>query len=134
MIQKELHLGKIKQIEDKNVQLWNPVHIIPNPDGSLRRITDSRTLNKEIITSKFKMEDIQSLLTLVEQEDWAFSINIKSTYNHIKVSNELQSQLAFTVGMKTYTHIELSFSISIATRIFSKILQPAKENSERRAK
>ncbi|KAA6396402.1 MAG: putative Transposon Tf2-6 polyprotein [Streblomastix strix] len=125
MIREELHLGIIKQIEDKNVQLWNPVHIIPKPDGSLRRITDSRTLNKELVTSKFKMEDIQSLLTLVEQEDWACSIDIKSAYNHIQVSSELQPYLAFSVGKKTYTHIGMPFGISIAPRIFSKTLSPA---------
>ncbi|KAA6382140.1 MAG: hypothetical protein EZS28_022333 [Streblomastix strix] len=70
------------------------------------------------------MEDVQSLIILVEQEDWACSIDIQSTYYRIKVSSEFQPYQAFSVGKSTYIHIGMPFGISIALIIFTKTLSP----------
>ena len=62
----------------------------------------------------FKMEGIQTLKSLLKQEDWLVKVDLKDAYFSIPISRERRKYLCFAIGNSTYQFNCLPFSLASA--------------------
>ncbi|KAA6370005.1 MAG: putative reverse transcriptase [Streblomastix strix] len=95
---------------------------IKKPGGGLRRIMDCRPLNTQLKAQHFTMNDLNKVLEIWKKNDQACLMDIKSAFNHVAVTGELEKYLAFTHRGIHYTQVRMPFGISIAPRTFAKTI------------
>ncbi|KAA6362077.1 MAG: hypothetical protein EZS28_042396 [Streblomastix strix] len=123
LIKEELEQGIIKVMNQQEILLWNRTFVIKKPGGGLRRIMDCRPLNTQLKSQHFTTNDLSKVLEIWKQNDWASLMDIKSAFNHVAVTGELEKYLAFTHRGVHYTQVGMPFGISIAPRTFAKTIQ-----------
>jgi len=114
----------IREVEEREVKFFSKMFAIPKPDGTNRVILDLRMLNKSLVSKKFKMENIQTVKELMTKECWFIKIDLKSAYHQIPIRREDQTYLSFHWKGKNYCYQVMPFGLSIAPRIFTKIMRP----------
>ena len=75
----------------------NPLSVSVQSKGKKRLILDLRHVNFFVKKSKIKFEDAKSFLQclLVRPTAWDSSLDIKSGYHHIEISESVQEFLGF---------------------------------------
>ncbi|KAA6368682.1 MAG: putative Transposon Ty3-G Gag-Pol polyprotein [Streblomastix strix] len=127
IINQELEAGVIEEIKLNQAKWINRCFLIGKPDGSFRKIVDCRKLNEELVSQYFKMENIQELQDLLTKDCYTTSIDITQAFHHVRLVGELKQYLSFQFKQKTYQYIAMPFGISLAPRMFHKILRPVIE-------
>lgn len=79
-------------------------------------------MNVWVIYKKFRMTSIQSILPLLQEEDWMVTTDLKDAYFHITIAPQHHQYLRFTDGNVHYQFKALPFGISSAPRIFTKVM------------
>ncbi|KAA6375487.1 MAG: hypothetical protein EZS28_028988, partial [Streblomastix strix] len=93
MMKEELEEGIVIAIQQDQVKWWNHTFLIMILNGTWRKILDASKLNKEIEKLHFKMHGLEELQYLVNQMDYATSLDLKSAFHHITVSPNTISYL-----------------------------------------
>jgi hypothetical protein len=70
------------------------------------------------------MEGFHTLQETIQQGDWLFKIDLKSAYHHIPVHPAHRRKLAFMWDGEPWVFNALPFGLSIAPRIFTKVMKP----------
>lgn len=104
---------------------YSAVFLVPKRDGKWRPVINLRELNRFIRTAHFKMEDIQSVRDLLLESDWLTRIDLKDAYFSVPVHTDRQKFLRFRWQNTSYQFICLPFGLSMAPRVFTKLLKPA---------
>ncbi|KAA6387402.1 MAG: putative Transposon Ty3-G Gag-Pol polyprotein [Streblomastix strix] len=123
LIIEELNQGIIKVINQQQVLLQNRTFAIKKQGGGLRRIMDCGPLNTHLKFQHFAMNDVNKVLEIWKKDDWACLMDIKSAFNHVALTGEMEKHLAFTHRGVHYTQVGMSFGISIAPMTFAKTKQ-----------
>ena len=139
----EYHLEKSQQVHlDKlvsellareiAVECFRPRHIAglflrPKPEGKFRLIIDLSPLNHFIQNERFKQDNLNSALNMVEKGDYMCKVDLKNAYYSVPVHAQSQPYLAFKWKGKTYMFKRLCFGLKSAPRIFTKIMKPVLE-------
>ena len=129
--------GKIDAEIDKFVRNKIIVEVEPLPDqfisnifprckssGQVRVILNLKSLNDEIEYEHFKMENLSSALSLVEEHCFMASIDLKDAYYSVNVDPKSRKLLRFFWREKLYEFTCLPNGLSSAPRIFTKIMKP----------
>ena len=95
---------------------------IPKRNRGLRPILDLRELNRYIITTKFRMVTLKSVLPLLRKDDWFTVIDLTDTYFHIFIHPSHMLYLRFQLGTQTYQFKRLPFGLATAPRVFTKCM------------
>ena len=90
-----------------------------------RPILDMKRINQYVKYEKFKMENLQTLLDLIEPGDYICQVDIKSAYQLLPLHKESQKYATFQFQGKFYQYKTIPFGLSSAPRIFSKIMKTA---------
>jgi hypothetical protein len=93
----------------------------------IRPILDCKRINNFIQCLHFKMEGIPALRDLVEKDDFMTKIDLKDAYTVVPIHPQSRKYLAFSHRNKVYHYSSLAFGLSVAPRIFSKLMRYAAE-------
>lgn len=107
--------------QNSNAGFYSTIFIVPKQSGGFRAIPNLRKLNK-FIKNHFKMETFRSVIQSLNKGDWAFSVDLSDAYLHVPFQSESRKFLRFAVEGTVYQYRVLPFGISVAPRLFTKIV------------
>ena len=106
----------------------NPLSVATNDRGKIRLVLDLRHINSHLHKLKFKCEDVDTAVLLLNPGDFLFTFDIKSAYHHIEIFKGHQQYLGFQWvynGKPQYFIFKvLPFGLSTAPSVFTKVLKP----------
>ena len=123
-VTKLLEKGAIEFVpKDQEGQgFYSTFFIVPKKDGGIRPILNLKPLNVYLQKSQFKMETLRSIIQAVQLRDWAVTLHLKDAYLQIPVYAPHRKYLRFCVRTTPYQFRAVPFGISIAPRVFTKIM------------
>ncbi|KAA6384586.1 MAG: putative reverse transcriptase [Streblomastix strix] len=124
-LQEELRLGIVEEVSMEKIKFFNRTFVIKSKDKRFRKILDCRTINHYLKDISYKNENLNTIYSLAQENDYAVTIDIHNAYNHILVSEELQPYLGFAFRKKAYLYKGLPFGLKSAPLIFHQNLLPA---------
>jgi len=127
--------GKVEKLKFKPA-IVNPMSVIIQNklDGSVkvRPVIDcSRYLNKKFVFGSVKLDDLKSVETLLQQDDYFCSIDFQSMYHQIWLNSTTAEILNFCIisekGSREYYKFKvMQFGISPAVFVVTKLLLPVR--------
>ena len=73
----------------------NPLSVATNDRGKKRLVLDLRHINPHLHKFKFKCEDVDTAVLLLNPGDFLFTLDIKSAYHHVEIFKDHQTYLGF---------------------------------------
>ncbi|KAK3893097.1 hypothetical protein Pcinc_003090 [Petrolisthes cinctipes] len=97
---------------------------VPKKDqGKTRLVMDLSKLNKFVKTLHFRMVSVAQVRTVLRKGDWLASLDLKDAYWHVPIHPRFRRFLAFQVGTETFQFTRLPFGLSLAPRVFTKLVR-----------
>ena len=93
-------------------------------DGSLRLILNLKSLNKDMEYQHFKMDTLQTAITLMHPQCWFASIDLKDAYFLVNVCEIDYIFLRFVFDDILFYFKPLVQGLCTAPRVFTKLLKP----------
>ncbi|KAH7820352.1 uncharacterized protein MONOS_2257 [Monocercomonoides exilis] len=82
LLEEELKEGVVNPIQESEVKWFNPTFMVRKKNGKWRKILDCRILNEEVLGKHFKMDSQETVVELLEENDWMTTLDISSAYQH----------------------------------------------------
>ena len=101
-IEKLLKKGVIKEPTHETGEFISPIFLLPKSPDSYRLILNLKKLNEHMPYTHFKMETINSILTIITPNCYMAKLDIKDAYYSILILEEHQKYLKFLFGGKLY--------------------------------
>ena len=127
--EKMLHEEILSLIEKGAVELapssrgyYSCLFVVWKATGSWRPVIDLSLLNRCVIQTRFKMETSQSVLCMVQSDDWMISIDLKDAYLQVPVHPDSRRFLWFVEDGKVYQFKALCFGLSTALQVFTRVM------------
>ena len=97
-----------------------------------RRVISSgirlKSLNQFVHKEKFKMTTPRTVTNAMHKGDWAVSIDLKDEYFHVPIHVRSRRLLRFAIatndGLRVFEFRALSFGLTSAPRVFTKVILP----------
>ena len=118
-----LQRGAVREALPDEAGFFSKVRIARNPKPRL--IANLRGLNRYIKVKPFKQEGLPVAEKLLRPGDFLTSVDLTKAYWHLCLREDLQPYTMFRVGDKRYCWTSLPFGISIAPRMFTKLMKQA---------
>lgn len=122
-IQKLLDLGAVRTCSPSPGQFVSKIFLAPKPNGEKRFILNLKGLNEFITTTHFKMEDHRTASKLIPKDGFLATIDLKEAYLSIPIQPLYRKYLRFKFEGVTYEFTAMPYGLSIAPRVFSKIMK-----------
>ena len=100
------------------------VFLRPKKNGKYRMILNLKNLNKFISHIHFKMDALQSCITLMTKNCFMASLDLTDAYCSVSISPDSPKYLKFQLGSQLYKFITLPNGLGSALRIFTKLMKP----------
>ena len=114
--------GSIKEVKRPHPEGWlSNVFLVPKKDGGFRMILNLKPLNQFIRYQKFKMDHINDVLNLIEQNMLLCSLDISNAFNQVFVDPSHYRFLCFAWGTKFYEFQCLAQGATCSPCIFVRI-------------
>ena len=123
-VDKLLKKEVIVEIDSVSDSFVSNIFLVPKPDGSFRMIIDLSRLNEFVEKIYFKMDSLQTALVMLTPGAYMASLDLKDAYYSLPMCEEFQNYLVFMWRGKAYKFLCLPFGLSIAPRVFTKVLKP----------
>ena len=81
-------------------------------------------LNYFVSYEHFKQETFKTVLELVQENDYFTIIDMQDAYFSVSVEIYFHRYLKFTWNGKLYAFVCVQFGLSLASRLFTKLLKP----------
>lgn len=127
-IAKFKNIGAIHEVSDCDGQFISNIFVVPKPNESFRLIVNLKPLNQYIDSHHFKMEDFRTVTTLLQKDDYMASIDLLDAYLFIPIHLSSRKYLRFRWRGKLFEFSCLCFGLSVAPRVFTKVLKPVLNN------
>ena len=100
--------------------------------GEFRPVINLKALNRFLPKEKFKMEGLHTARSLLRKGDYMMKLDLRDAYYAVPIHPESRKYLCFQFKGTTYEFRCLPFGLSLAPRVFTRILRPivAKLRSE----
>ena len=109
------------QVKDR---YYSTYFIVPKKDGGLRPILNLKIFNNCINKTKFSMETLKSIISVMSPGLWLASVDFKDAYFHVPIHWNHRKLLSFSWKGQDYQFQALTFGLSTAPRVFTKVLSP----------
>ncbi|XP_057333596.1 uncharacterized protein LOC130672847 [Microplitis mediator] len=119
-----LSIGAIIEAEEVLGQFLSPFFLVPKSDGQQRFILNLKELNNFIDAEHFKLEDLRSACSLLEQGIFMGTIDLKDAYFLISVWKPHRKFLRFIFNGKIFEFVCLPFGLCTCPLTFTKLLKP----------
>ena len=116
--------GAISIVKFDDSHIISRVFTVPKQNGGNRLVIDLSSLNKFIIKSSFRMEDKETIKTLIEPFDFMASIDLSSAFHTINLHMDSKKFVVFEFNNKRFQFNVIPFGLTSAPRIFTKLLKP----------
>ena len=93
-------------------------------DGSYRMILNLKDMNKLIEKKKFKMETLKSAISLMKENCFFASLDLKEAYFSVNIRKEFRKLFRFRFDGILYEFMALPQGYTESPRIFTKLLKP----------
>lgn len=123
-ILKLLHMGVIEDIEHEEGEVISPIFSRPKSDGTVRLILNLKKLNQSVCYEHFKMEGVETVLSMIKQDCFMASVDLKHAYYSLPVDEMYKKYLKFEWEGKLYAFKVLPNGFSAGPRYFTKLLKP----------
>lgn len=81
-----LKKGTINNCASVEGEFISPIFLRPKPDGSLRLILNLKYLNENIVTERFKLEDLRTAKDLLRKNSFMATIDLKDAYYVVPIA------------------------------------------------
>ena len=102
----------------------SPLSCVHKKTGGHRLIINLRYLNTHCVKCYHKIEDIKSVASIIQSNDYFTSIDLKDSFYHFKIHEQYQKYLTFLFENKLYSFCVLPFGFSLSPYFHAKILRP----------
>ena len=118
-----LHKGAVEDASP-TPGFYSHLFVVPKATGGFRPVIDLSFLNRHVITTKFRMETVQTVLAAVHHLDWMVSVDLKDAYLQIPIHPQSRRFLRFSWEGRTLQFRALCFGLSTAPQVFTRIMAP----------
>ena len=124
---------EIEKLEEKQViqkanniqgQIVSNIFVREKKDGTYRMILNLKEMNKMIDKTHFKMETLESAISLMKKGCYFTSIDLKDAYFSVKIDPEYRKFFRFRFQGTLYEFMALPQGFKESPRIFTKLLKP----------
>lgn len=127
-LQNLLDLGAITPCTPSDDQFISRTFLAPKSNGGQRFILNLKELNKFIHKTHFKMEDHRTAVKLIPNRGYMATVDLKEAYLLVPIADSCRKYLRFQfedekLTMSTYEFTALPYGLSVAPRIFTKIMR-----------
>ena len=123
-IKKLLDSGAISEVDFNSSDIVSRVFSVPKSSGGDRMIIDLSLLNDHVNKISFRMEDKETIKSLINHNDFFVSIDLKDAFHSIALHPDSKKLTVFEFDGKRYCYNVLPFGLTSSPRIFTKILKP----------
>ena len=103
---------------------YSTLFLVPKKRDQMRSVINLKKLNEWVTPQHFKMEGMGTLKELLRTNNWMVKVDLKDAYFTIPVHPSHHPYLRFMVGQEHYQFTCLSFSLSCAPWVFTKVMKP----------
>ena len=123
-IEKFLKIKAIEKCGYEDGQFVSSYFLVPKPDGSFRFILNLKKFNNFVFTEHFKIEDIRTVLNILNKDDLMCRLDLKDAYLLLAICKEDSKYLKFKYKDEFYQFRALPFGLSSSPYIFTKVMKP----------
>ena len=95
---------------------------VPKKDGGIRPILNLKPFNCHLRKRPFKMETLQSIISIMRPGVWLASVDLKDAYFHVPITRRHWKYLRFKINGVVYQYKVTPFGLSLAPLLFTKVL------------
>jgi hypothetical protein len=121
-LNEELEEEIVVQVPHTYQRFPNQVFMVPKNGGKWRKVGDCRMVNGQQVFIHFRTDGPEVVWVIALLGDLATSLDIKSAFNHIRVSPEFRPFLCFEYRGKHYAYNSMPFGCRHILRVFTKAL------------
>ena len=121
---KLLQKGVIRKAIPRAGLFISSVFIRPKKDAFFQMILNLKQLNAFITYHHFKMETLQSALTLVKPGSYMAVLDLKDAYYSVSIAEEHRHYLRFVFMNQLVEYVALPNGLASAPRLFTKLMKP----------
>ena len=103
---------------------YSNVFVVPKRTGGLRPILNLKRFNRYMHIPSFKMPTLKTVWQLIQQGDYAFSIDLQDAYLHVPIVKHHRQFLRFVWHNVPYQWRVLPFGLATAPRVFTSLMKP----------
>ena len=100
---------------------YSSVFVVPKHTGGLRPILNLKRFNRYMHIPSFKMPTLKTVRQLIQQGDYAFSIDLQDAYLHVPIVKHHHQFLRFVWHNVPYQWRVLPFGLATAPRVFTSL-------------
>ena len=105
-------------------RFYSSVFVVPKHTGGLRPILNLKRFNCYMHIPSFKMPTLKTVRQLIQQSDYAFSIDLQDAYLHVPIVKHHHQFLHFVWHNVPYQWRVLPFGLATAPRVSHPSLNP----------
>lgn len=120
-----LQKGAIEKVLEKDWGFVSTIFLVKKKDKGWRAVIHLRGLNQYVVYRHFKMEGINLLRDILQENDWLVKLDLKDAYFIIRIAEECRGFLQFRWLGELYQFTCLPFGLASAPWCFTKVLRPA---------
>ena len=98
---------------------------MPKSNGGHRLIIDLSLLNNFVVKTSFRMEDRNTITSLISPNDFMVSIDLCNAFHSISLHPSSKNLVVFEFENQRYNFNVIPFGLTSAPRVFTKVLRPA---------
>ena len=124
LINETIELGVLSSIPNKSEIFPNNIFIVHQEHRTTknRLIFDMSFLNQFIVSPKFSLLKIPSILHILQKAKFAAKIDLSKAYYHIPIHNSFKKFFTFAFKNKKFCFNNMPFGLSLAPYIFTTIM------------
>ena len=103
---------------------YSSVFVVPKHTGGLHHILNLKHFNHFMHIPSFKMPTLKTVWQLIQQVDYAFSIDLQDAYLHVPIVKHHHQFLHFVWHNVPYQWRVLPFGLATAPRVFTSLTKP----------
>ena len=103
---------------------YSSMFVVPTHTGGLCPILNLKHFNCFMHIPSFKMPTLKNIWQLIQQGDFAFSIDLQDAYLHVPIVKHHHSFLHFVWHNVPYQWKVLPFGLATAPRVFTSLTKP----------
>lgn len=119
-----LEKGAIEEVSP-SPGFYSRVFVVPKKDGGWRPVINLKLLNKQYLDPpSFRMDTAKDVGLLLQESDWAASIDLRDAYFHVSVSRRFHRFMRFGWRKRLYQFLVLPFGLCTAPFVFTMLTKP----------
>ena len=103
---------------------YSSVFVVPKHTGGLQPILNLKHFHRYMHIPSFKMPTLKTVQQLIQQGDYAFSIDLQDAYLHVPIVKHHRRFLHFVWHNVPYQWRVLPFGLATAPRVFTSLTKP----------